>query len=95
MQNLSPEMLKQIQEKSVMLQQKVAELRIEGSAGSDDMLVKVTINGKHEAIAVDIAPALMTQPVEVLQELTASAITDAAHKLDTSLQNELLNTFKQ
>ena len=78
-----------------MLQQRMTEMRIEGSAGSDDLRVTVVINGKHEAMAVHISPSLLEQSMEMLQELTASAITDAAHKLEEQLQREFLSAFGQ
>lgn len=95
MQNMDPEMLKKIQERSAALQQKVAEMRIEGTAGSGDLWVKVIINGKHEALAVEVAPELMKQPIEVLQGLVASAFTGATHKLEIEMQKEFLTAFGQ
>ncbi len=93
MPNLDPEMIQKIQEQSLALQHKVTDMRVEGKAGSDDLQVVVVINGKHEAISVQISPALLTQSINVLQETVAAAITDAAHKVEIAMQKEVMGVF--
>jgi len=70
----------QMQERIKQLQDEIARLEVTGEAGGG--LVKITLNGRHEARGVAIDPSLAGEPHEMLQELIAAAINDAARRLD-------------
>jgi len=74
------------------IQDKLSSLEIEGSAGGD--MVKVVMNGRYEAKRTIIDPSLLNQPVQVLCDLVTSAVTDAAHKVESAAQSEMLKLFQ-
>ncbi len=63
-------------------QAEIAALEVTGEAGGG--MVKVTINGKHEARRVQIEPAVIGEDREMLEDLVAAAINDAARKLEAA-----------
>jgi DNA-binding YbaB/EbfC family protein len=63
-------------------QAEIAAMEVSGEAGGG--MVKVTINGKHEARRVQIEPAVMGEDREMLEDLVAAAINDAARKLEAA-----------
>ncbi|MCB1489423.1 MAG: YbaB/EbfC family nucleoid-associated protein [Bauldia sp.] len=79
---------KQLQEKMQAMQDEVAAMEIEGSAGGG--LVKVTMNGKGEVKGVDIDPSLLKpEEAEIVEDLIVAACGDARTKGDTLLQDKM------
>ncbi|MEY3952874.1 MAG: hypothetical protein RL320_1676 [Pseudomonadota bacterium] len=73
----------QVQEKIKKAQDALAEMVVEGQAGSG--LVKVQLTGKHELKSVTIDPSLMTTDAddrETLQDLIIAAVNDAAQRVE-------------
>jgi len=70
----------EMQERIKQLQEEVARLEVTGEAGAG--LVKVTLNGRHEARSVSIDPTLAKESHAMIEDLVAAAINDAARKLD-------------
>ena len=83
-----------IQDKMAQAQQKLAEITAEGQAGAGEYSVKVTLNGRYEATKVIIDQPLMQESAEVVSDLVASAITDAAHKAEVAIQMEMMKLFQ-
>lgn len=52
-------------------------------------LVKVTINGRFEALRVEFDPTLAQESLEMLEDLAAAAFNDAVHRIE-ALQKERL-----
>ncbi len=76
-----------MQEEMQKVQQELAELEVTGEAGGG--MVKVTMNGRHEARAVQIDPELMGDDREMLEDLIAAAINDAVRKVEQQSQERL------
>ncbi|CAM8633136.1 DNA_YbaB_EbfC, DNA-binding protein, YbaB/EbfC family [Burkholderiales bacterium] len=73
----------QVQEKIKKAQDALADMVVEGQAGSG--LVKVQLTGKHELKSVTIDPSLMTTDAddrETLQDLIIAAVNDAAQRVE-------------
>jgi DNA-binding YbaB/EbfC family protein len=68
-------------------QMEIAQLEITGEAGGG--MVKVTINGRHEARRVQIEPAAAGDDREMLEDLLAAAFNDAVHKLEAASQAKM------
>lgn len=68
-----------MQENMRKMQEDLARMEIVGESGAG--LVKVTMNGKHEARGVTIDTSLLTEDKEILEDLIAAAINDAARKV--------------
>lgn len=80
----------EIQNRMAQIQQMLATVEAEGIAGIESYTVKIRLNGRHEAVKVTIDQQLLTQSVQILCDLVASAITDASHKVEAAIQNKML-----
>lgn len=70
----------QAQDAMKKMQAELAATEITGEAGG--CIVKITLNGKHEARRVQIDPEALKEDKEFLEDLVAAAINDAAQKLE-------------
>ncbi len=68
-------------------QDEIAQMEITGESGGG--LVKVTMTGKHEARRVDIDDSLVGEDKDMLEDLVAAAINDAAHKIEATTQERM------
>jgi DNA-binding YbaB/EbfC family protein len=68
-------------------QAEIASLEVTGEAGGG--MVKITINGRHEARRVQIEPAVYGDDREMLEDLLAAALNDAVHKLEAASQAKM------
>ena len=68
-------------------QAEIALLEITGEAGGG--MVKITINGRHEARRVQIEPAVFGDDREMLEDLLAATLNDAVHKLEAASQAKM------
>ena len=69
----------QMQETMQKAQAELADLQVTGESGAG--MVKVVLNGRHEARSVQIEPKLLGEDREMLEDLVAAAINDAVQKL--------------
>ncbi len=76
----------QMQETMKKAQAELAELEVTGEAGAG--MVKVVMNGRHEAKRVTIEPRLLGEDKDMLEDLLAAAINDAVHKIDARTQEK-------
>lgn len=77
-----------MQSKMKEMQEKLAEIEVEGVSGGG--MVKVVLNGKGFAKAVALERALVKEDeAEVLEDLIAAAINDAKSKLELQSQEEM------
>ena len=78
---------KQMQERMGSLQEEIADLTVEGSAGGG--MVSVTMTGKGELTALKIDPSLVKEEdVEILEDLILAAHQDAKAKSEALLQEK-------
>lgn len=68
-------------------QEEVAAMQITGESGAG--LVKITLDGKHQARRVEISAAALTEEKEFLEDLVAAAINDASQKLEAASQEKM------
>ena len=68
-------------------QQEIASLEVTGESGGG--LVKVTMTGRHEASKVEIDDSLVGDDKDMLEDLIAAAINDAAHKVEAVTQERM------
>ena len=83
-------MMKQAQALQANMQKaqaEIASLEITGEAGGG--MVKITINGRHEARRVQIEPSAFGDDREMLEDLLAAALNDAVHKLEAASQAKM------
>lgn len=77
----------QMQEKLQKAQAEIAAMEVEGESGAG--LVKVVINGRHEARRVTIDPSLLADDKDMLEDLVAAAFNDAVRKLERTTQERM------
>ena len=84
----------QMQERLKNIQDEIARLEVTGESGAG--LVKVTVNGRHEASRVSIDPSLVAPKTDddraLLEDLIAAAFNDAARRLER-LQKEKMSSL--
>ncbi len=76
-----------IQRSMEKAQQELATMEVVGESGGG--MVKVTLNGRHEARRVQIEPAAIGDDREMLEDLIAAAINDAVRKIESRTQEKM------
>jgi len=77
----------QLQANMQKAQAEIAAMEITGEAGGG--MVKVTINGRHEARRVQIDPSVPMDDREMVEDLVAAAFNDAVHRLESATQERM------
>jgi DNA-binding YbaB/EbfC family protein len=77
----------QMQENMRKMQEQLATVEVEGQAGAG--LVKVVMTCKHDVKRVTIDPSLLADDKEMLEDLVAAAINDAARRVDSTVQEKM------
>jgi len=77
----------QMQENMRKLQEELAQAEVEGQSGAG--MVKVTMTCKHDVKRVSIDPSLLGDDKEMLEDLVAAAVNDAARKVETAVQEKM------
>jgi DNA-binding YbaB/EbfC family protein len=81
-------MMQQVQQMQAQMQQRMAELRVEGSAGGG--MVKATVNGAKELLAVTIdKEAVDPNDIEMLQDMIVAAVNEASRKVDEEMSSQV------
>jgi DNA-binding YbaB/EbfC family protein len=70
----------QVQQRMEAVQREMVDARVVGESGAG--LVKITLNGRCEAVALEIDPSLKSESIQVLQDLIVSAINDAVQRVE-------------
>jgi DNA-binding YbaB/EbfC family protein len=76
----------QMQETMQKAQAELAEIEVTGESGAG--MVKVTLNGRHEAKKVMIEPKLLTEERDMLEDLLVAAVNDAVRKVAARTQEK-------
>jgi DNA-binding YbaB/EbfC family protein len=76
----------QMQETMQKAQAELAEIEVTGESGAG--MVKVTLNGRHEAKRVSIEPKLLGEDKEMLEDLLTAAVNDAVRKIAARTQEK-------
>jgi nucleoid-associated protein EbfC len=79
-------MMKQAQQMQQKLQEQVATIRVEASAGGG--MVSVKMDGHKNVLAVKIDPEVAGD-VEMLQDMVMAAFNEAAKKVDDEAQSKM------
>ena len=69
------------------LQEQLAVIEVEGQSGSG--MVKIIMTGRHEVRRVTIAPRLLADDREMLEDLVAAAVNDAARRVEAMTQEKM------
>ncbi len=77
----------QVQANMQQMQEELAKMEVTGESGAG--LVKVVLNGRHEARRVEIDDSLLNEEKELLEDLIAAAINDAVHKVEQNQKDKM------
>ncbi|WP_251979036.1 YbaB/EbfC family nucleoid-associated protein [Salinicola avicenniae] len=77
----------EMQEKMQQVQEEIAQMEVTGEAGAG--MIKVTMNGRHDVSKVDIDPSVMSEEKELLEDLLAAAVNDAARKVEAQSKSRM------
>jgi DNA-binding YbaB/EbfC family protein len=77
----------QMQENMSKLQEQLASIEVEGQSGAG--MVKVTMTCRHDVKRVNIDSSLLADDKEMLEDLVAAAINDAARKVEAAVQEKM------
>jgi nucleoid-associated protein EbfC len=78
----------ELQEKIKKMQEGLANMSATGSSGGD--MVKAVVNGRHEVVEVKIMKEVVNpEDKEMLEDLIASAVNSAMHKMDETIKMEM------
>jgi DNA-binding YbaB/EbfC family protein len=87
-------MMKQAQQLQANMQKAQAEIAVmEVTGESGGGMVKVTLNGKHEAKRVQIDPSVPLDDREMLEDLVAAAINDASQRMEQATQERMASVM--
>jgi DNA-binding YbaB/EbfC family protein len=76
----------QMQETMQKAQAELADLEVTGESGAG--MVKVVLNGRHEAKKVTIEPQLAGEDLGLLEDLLVAAVNDAVRKVAVRSQEK-------
>ena len=79
----------QMQEQMQKAQQELADKEVHAEAGAG--LVKVVMTGRHDVKSVHIDDSLLSEDKEILEDLIAAAMNDAARKVEANNQDMMSN----
>jgi len=81
-------MAKQAQARIVQVQEEMANRTVEAAAGGG--MVKATVNGKNELVALKIEPdVLRDADAEMVQDLVVAAVNEALRKAQEMVAQEM------
>ena len=84
------EMMEQARQMQEQMQKRMAETRIEATAGGG--MVTVVVNGAKQLQSITIDPEVISKDeVEMLQDLIVAAINDASRRVDEQLGQSMQN----
>ncbi len=76
----------QMQETMKKAQEELAALEVTGEAAGG--MVKIVLNGQHEARSVTIDPRLMVEDKDMLEDMLVAACNDAVRKLAATTKDK-------
>ena len=77
----------QMQETMAKAQAELADLEVTGQAGAG--MVKIVLNGRHEAKSIAIEPKLLGEDKDMLEDLIAAAFNDGVRRAEEVSQEKM------
>ncbi len=77
----------QMQENMQKMQEKLAEVEVEGVSGAG--MVKIVMTCRNVVKRITIDPSLLSDDKDMLEDLVAAAFNDAVRKAETTAQEKM------
>lgn len=74
--------------------EELQKAQYEGIAGSGDIKVTVTKNGRYETLKIDVSDAAFNEGKQIVEELTAAASNAAVKKIETAMKDRMSKMSK-
>ena len=81
---------KELEYKMKESQEKIKNIQIEGISGSNS--VKVTLNGEHEMVKINLSDTLMNEDKVIIEDLIVAAHNNAKSELKSKASEEISNS---
>ena len=81
------EKAKELEAKMKESQEKIKDIRVEGTSGSNS--VKVTLDGEGEMQKIEISPEIMREEKSIIEDLIVAAHNNAKSKLKSKTTEEI------
>ena len=78
---------KELEYKMKESQEKIKNIQIEGISGSNS--VKVTLNGEHEMVKINLSDTLMNEDKVIIEDLIVAAHNNAKSELKLKISEEI------
>lgn len=76
-----------MQQRMQEAQEQLTKLEVEGKSGGN--LVRVIMNGRHDVTRAFINPTLLSEDVEMLEDLVVAAFNDAVRKVEAASKEKI------
>ena len=77
----------QMQENLKKVQDEIARTEVKGESGAG--LVKVIMTGKHDVKKIEIDRSLISDDIDMLEDLVAAAVNDANRRVENMTQEKM------
>jgi nucleoid-associated protein EbfC len=82
------QLMRQAQQMQEQMQQKMASVKVEGTAGGG--MVKAVMSGGKELLSIEIdREAVDPEDIEMLQDLIVAAVNEAGRKVDEEMSSQM------
>ena len=79
----------QMQKKMAQVQEELEGMRVEGVSGGG--MVKSTVNGKNDLIALDIDESVLNEEKDMVEDLILASVNQALKNADDEAQKKMSN----
>ncbi len=86
------EAAQKMQQSMKQTQQELGKLEMTGESGAG--LVKIRMNGLRQVLKVDLDPGILSESLEVMQALIATAFNDALKRIEKSTEEKMMDIAK-
>ena len=86
------EKAKEMQQQMQQAQKEILMIEVVGQSGGG--LVKIRMNGGHRALHVEIAPSLLHDDEETLEDLVMAAINHASDQIEKGTKDKMMSVAK-
>lgn len=86
------EKAKEMQSQMQQAQKEILAIEVTGQAGGG--LVKIRMNGAHQALRVEISSTILHEDEETVEDLVMAAINDASQQIEKTTKNKMMSIAK-
>lgn len=85
---------KEMQENMSKAHQELSSMEVTGQAGTDDIMVTITMNGRYNIKKTMISDGAMAEGKEIIEDLVTAAFNSAVQAVERASQEKLAKITK-